>query len=61
MWENLYRQTEKTENNRTLRVSHWDVVVAMRPTAKTSQGKGVKRYVKELNNSESSVKPPSPV
>ena len=41
-------ETEKTENNRILWVSHWDVVVAMRPTAKTSQGKEVKRYLKEM-------------
>lgn len=61
MWENLYRQREKTENNRTLGVSHWDVVVPMRPTTKTSQGKEVKRYVKEKHNAESSLRPPSPL
>jgi hypothetical protein len=54
-------QTEKKENNRALGVSHWDIVVAMRPTSKTSRGKEVKRYVKEMHNSESSVRPPSPV
>jgi hypothetical protein len=48
MWENLYRLKEKTENNRTLRVSHWDAVVAIRPTAEISQGKEVKRYVQEM-------------
>jgi hypothetical protein len=52
MWENLYRQREKTENNRTLRVSQWDPVVAMRPTAETSQGKQMIRYVKEINADE---------
>jgi hypothetical protein len=61
MWENLYRQREKKENNTALRVSHWDVVVATRPTAKISQGKEVKRYVKYMHNSESSVRQPSPV